>query len=186
MFGTLLGLPAHPLFVHFAVGLIPLTALLTAWSGWLSPARRRVVALPLVLLNVLTLVVAFVTKESGENLEHRMPREALIEAHAGLGDLLPLFAGLMLLTSVALWWLARRGVPEVGTHHAASSETDAPHGAHPVAAGRRSGLQTAVAAATLLLALLTCWWTFRVGHSGAESVWKDVPLAPASQGEHSD
>ena len=56
------GLPTHPLFVHGAVVLVPLTALaLVVCAAWPGAARRLSWVLPLLGLVTLALVLAGVT-----------------------------------------------------------------------------------------------------------------------------
>lgn len=103
MFDLIAGLPVHPLVVHLAVVLLPLAALglvaLVVRPQW----RDRYAVLTLGALAV-GVVAAFVAKESGEALAHRMgtPRE-----HERWGDLVPAFA-LLLLVVAMLWYAAHR------------------------------------------------------------------------------
>ncbi len=153
LFDTVSGLPLHPLVVHFAVVLLPLSAamlialvLIPAWRqrfGWLTMAGLTVGA-----------GAAFVAKESGEALAKRvgMPRE-----HAEWGDRLPLVA-VLLLVLAAVWFLGQR---RTQSSTAAASADAAP---------RRSGagilgmLASIVALAVIALSVI-------VGHSGATAVW---------------
>ncbi|MGJ3559754.1 DUF2231 domain-containing protein [Streptomyces sp. INA 01156] len=71
--GLINGLPSHPLFVHGAAALVPLTALaLVVCALWFSAARRLSWVLPVMGLVTLALVV--LTTESGEWLEERVRR----------------------------------------------------------------------------------------------------------------
>lgn len=169
MLDTVFGLPTHPLLVHATVVLLPLTALVAAGAAWRSERWRRVGG-PLALWTLVVLGLTVLTKETGEHLEHRLPHSDLIAAHAELGDVLPVFAAFVFLVSAGLWWLGRRS--------------------DPGADGRAAPppVRATVAVVAVLLAVATCWWTFRVGHSGALSVWHDVPAAvsaPAAPGGQS-
>lgn len=178
MLDEFLGLPTHPLLVHGAVVLVPLLALLTAVVAWRAAHWRRA-GIPLSIANLVVLGLAFLTKESGEHLEHRLPPSDLIHEHAELGDVLPVFAGLLLLSSLALWWLGRRSATSSG-----ETTTD-PAGATAArtrAPGVAPAVRTGAALVVTLLAVATCWWTFRVGHSGAQSVWHDASAASSGQG----
>lgn len=106
IFGSIAGLPLHPLVVHGVVVLLPLMAVLTVlvalvrrWSGgaWFVVGANAVVA-----------VMAFVAKESGEKLEGAIPESDAIEKHAELGDALPLFAVGVLVASVVVALLRGR------------------------------------------------------------------------------
>lgn len=164
VFDTILGLPAHPLFVHAAVVLLPLMALGTAAVAWRPDWWPRL-AMPVAVLDFLVLVTTWVAKESGEKLEDRVDRTAAVHAHTELGEVLPLFAGVLFLCALIpafLAWRARRTT--VAT--TATTATTVPSRA----------LSVGVAVVTTLVALGVAVMTFRVGHTGAEAVWGDLPV----------
>ena len=79
---TFAGLPAHPLFVHAAVVLVPSAALvLLAYAFW-PPARERLGAASPVLA-LVALVSAKIAEGAGEALE----RTARLEPGADLAAL---------------------------------------------------------------------------------------------------
>lgn len=105
MFDTVTGLPVHPLVVHAAVVLLPLSALALIAMVFV-PRLRRAYALPTVVGLGIGFVSAFIAKESGEKLAGRIgsPGE-----HAEYGDwLMPVSFGLFVLAAV-WWFLQRRG-----------------------------------------------------------------------------
>lgn len=179
VFDTILGLPAHPLFVHAAVVLLPLMAIVTALVAW-RPASWPRLALPVAVLDLLVVVATWVAKESGEKLEHRLPPSDLIEEHAELGDVLPLVAVVVFLCAVVpvvLTRLARRPTGAVARTSAGTGATAAGDGpattATPAAPPSRvAALLTAVVAT--IVAAVALYLTFRVGHSGAAAVWQDT------------
>lgn len=142
LFYTVIGLPLHPLAVHAAVVLLPLSAVavlaLIARPAW----RPRYGALTLVGLLVGT-GAAIVAKESGEALAAKI---GLPADHARWGDVLPL-AALVLLVVGGLWIRRTRSAAGPGS------------GTTVLA-----GLSAAASVAVLALSALT-------GHSGAEAVW---------------
>jgi hypothetical protein len=82
------GLPLHPLVVHAAVVLIPLTALLTIGLAVL-PRWRWLLRWPTAGASVLCIVLAYVATTSGQSLEDSRPELArLMREHSGRGDLL--------------------------------------------------------------------------------------------------
>ncbi|MFF1631627.1 hypothetical protein, partial [Streptomyces sp. NPDC058272] len=107
------GLPAHVLFVHFVIVLVPLSALaLVASAIWPRVARRLGVVLPVLAL--VTLASVPLTTQAGDWLEAHVDSSDLVRRHAALGDgLLPWAVGLFVL-SAAVWWTARSAsaVPE--------------------------------------------------------------------------
>lgn len=146
LFGTLGGLPLHPLVVHFAVVLIPLGAMgLIVVSVW---QRLLTTFLP-VIIGVLGVgsVFAFAAKESGEFLamSEGLPRE-----HADLGDILfPASIGLVAL-AITLWLVTRKS---------RSRPT------------RRVASVVAVVGAVAVSTL-----TLLVGHSGAVATWGETTI----------
>lgn len=153
---TMFGLPVHPLLVHATVVFVPLAVLLVvmavcwprfrAWAGPL-PAGVSLVALVLTPLSTAT----------GENLEHDLPHNALIERHAELGDqLLPFTIALFVLAS-GFWWLTRT----------AGDAAPPKRGWPPV-------LVTGVGVLAVLAAIGTGVQVARIGHSGAQAAWSDA------------
>lgn len=145
---TLAGLPAHPLFVHIPVIVVPMAAMAAGilaifprfigrWVWWVA-GLAGVGALGAVL-----------TAGSGEALEERIEETALVERHTELGELaravsIALFA---VLVVVAVTWR--------------------------FVSGKR--IRTAVASVVMLGAAAGAVGTIAAaGHSGAESVWSEV------------
>ena len=153
------GLPVHPLVVHAAVVLIPLTAL-----GLLvmvvSPRFSRALGWLVALGGLVAAGSAFVAKESGEALEERVGEPGF--DHADLGELMPVFAAVLFVMAVVLWLLDRSAPPD---------------GPSP-----RRGLRIAVAAVAAMVAVGNLVWVYRVGDSGAKSVWSGRVAASVTSG----
>ena len=149
---TFNGLPIHPMLVHFIVVLAPLTAVLAILCAVWPAARERLVWLVLALAGV-TAVLTPVASEAGEWLEHHIEESKLVEKHAEMGDTMLYFALALLVAAILL----------VAVH---------------VRAGRGKALSAALSAAITLFVVVasvaTAVQVFRVGHSGAESVWSDA------------
>lgn len=149
---TFNGLPLHALLVHFIVVLAPLTAILAILCAVWPAARQRLVWLVLALAGVTT-VLTPLTSEAGEWLEHHIEKSELVEKHADMGDTMLYFALALLVGAILL----------VVSH---------------VRAGRgkpfSTALSAAIAAFVLLTGVATTVQVFRIGHSGAESVWHDA------------
>lgn len=147
-FDTFLGLPVHALVVHVVVVLLPLTAigaiLIAARNDWSKRFGIVVVVLAFVATGA-----AFVSKESGEKLAARV---GLPQEHAELGDVMP-WVALGFFVVVTVFWLFDRGVP---------------------GGRRRPGWLRAFAVAVVLVSLFAIYWTFQVGHTGAEAVWNPI------------
>ncbi|HEX8970635.1 DUF2231 domain-containing protein [Oryzihumus sp.] len=144
MFDTVFGLPVHVLVVHAVVVLLPLMALVTMVIAFVPRWRARVAWL-VVAADVAMVVVTVVARQSGEALQRRLGGQIAAE-HAAMGKDLVWFALGLLAASVlvALTRDARGGSPRLA------------------------------AALTFVAAALVTWWTIRVGHTGADAVWKGI------------
>lgn len=150
LFDTLAGLPIHPMVVHLAVVLVPLSALgllaILALRSW----RERFGLLVLVGLAVGA-GAAFVAKESGEALAKRVGEPA---DHARWGDILPAVA-VGLFVVAAVWYFVQRR-------------------ADKAVPPRRTTFGLVFGLISALAALATIALTVLVGHSGAAAVWADT------------
>lgn len=179
MFGfDLLGVPLHPLVVHFPIVLsvlLPISVLVALWAIRKGTTPRSAWALPVALAATLT-ISAYVATETGEREEDRVERvvtERAIQGHEEAAERFLVFSAVLLLVT---------GV-----------------GLMPRTVGDAARLLTAVGALGLLAAGV------QVGHSGGELVYRHgaasaytdgrgadgtgAPLAettPATSGERSD
>jgi uncharacterized membrane protein len=149
---TFNGLPVHALLVHFIVVLAPLTALLAILCAVWPAARERLVWLVLALAGV-TAVLTPLTAEAGEWLEHHIEESDLVEKHAEMGDTMLYFSLALLVAAILL----------VVRHVRAAR-------GKPLSAA----LSAAIAAFVLIAGVATTVQVFRIGHSGAVSVWHDA------------
>jgi small-conductance mechanosensitive channel len=149
---TFAGLPAHPLLVHFVVVLALLTAVLGVLCAVWPAARQRLVWLTLALAVVTTVLVPFTT-ESGEWLEHHIEKSELVEKHAELGDTMIYFALALLVAAVL-----------IAVQHVRAARDRALSGA----------LAAAIAVFAVLAGVATTVQVYRIGDSGAHSVWADA------------
>jgi hypothetical protein len=153
------GLPAHVLFVHFVIVLVPLSALaLIVCAVRPSAARRLGVLLP--VLTLVTLATVPVSTHAGEWLEQHVGSDPLVRKHAELGDgLLPWALGLFVVSAV-VWWTARRSAPAAdGTSGASRSSSVV--------------LRGAVVILSLAVAVGAVVDVYRIGDSGAKAAWHD-------------
>jgi uncharacterized membrane protein len=145
------GLPAHALFVHFLVVLVPVTALLEiACAVWPAARRGRLVWLALILA-IATTVLTPITAHAGEWLYdlRRSPNPILVE-HAERGDTLIYFSVALLIVAIAL--VALR-------HIERRADT------------RRLLMSIIVAVVALLVGVSSMIQIYRIGDAGAQSVW---------------
>lgn len=141
IFDLIGGLPLHPLTVHAAATLIPLSAIALLVLVFVPKWRATFFPLTLTALGS-SVVLAFVAKQSGEALAARVGTPA---NHQALGDILfPASIGLFAL-GLAFYFLAKSTGPKWTT-------------------------QLAGAAASVAV-LAVVGLTVLVGHSGAEATW---------------
>jgi hypothetical protein len=154
------GLPAHVLFVHFVIVLVPLTALaLVACAIWPGSARRLGLLLP--ILAFVTLASVPVATNAGEWLKAHVGSDPLVRAHAQLGDgLLPWALGLFVISAV-VWWTARRSAP-------------APGGSSGTAWSPSVLVRGVITVLSLAVALGAVVDVYRIGDSGAKAAWHDA------------
>ena len=135
------GLPVHPLAVHGAVVLLPLSALALAILIFVPKWRKSFFPLTLIGLGLST-VFTYIAKESGEALGERVGEP---QTHEALGTILfPASVGLLAL-GITFYFLQRKDRPKWQLQAAA-------------------GLALAG-----ILSVSTL--TYFVGHSGAEATW---------------
>jgi len=158
VFDLINGLPLHPLVVHAAVVLIPLTMVGTILIA-VRPAWRRSLGPWVVLLAAAALVTSVAAKESGEKFAVRV---GLPVSHADLGNVLPLFAFLMFAATTAYvvvgYLQDKKAAPAAGTTSSGIS-------GQPV-------VLTVLAVVAVVLSLVATGWTVAVGDSGAKAVWE--------------
>jgi uncharacterized membrane protein len=158
------GLPVHPLVVHAAVVLVPLAALGLLVMA-VSPRFSRSLGWLVAVGSVAGAGAAWVAKESGEALEERIGGVGF--DHDELGEVMPVFAAGLAIVTIVLW-LLDRAAPADG----------------PTA---RRGLRILTAVLAVVVAVGNLVWVYRVGDSGAKSVWTgrvaSTALPPADTGE---
>jgi hypothetical protein len=147
------GLPAHVLLVHAMVVLAPLTALLEILCAILPAARRRLVWLVLILA-LVTVALTPLTTEAGEWFYNQQPHPAdILRTHADRGGWMIYFSAALVVVALLLVFLhVREG----------RSET------------RRIGAHLMVTILALAVGVSTIITIYRIGDSGAQSVWGGV------------
>ena len=141
LFDSIGGLPLHPLTVHAAAVLIPLSALALAILVFVPKWRKTYFPLTIGFLAV-SVGLAFAAKQSGEALAARVGNPA---SHQALGDIMfPAAIGLFFL-GLAFYLITRTEKPKWTVQLAGS-------------------LATVGVVGVVVLSVL-------VGHSGAEATW---------------
>lgn len=146
------GLPAHVLFVHALVILVPLTAVLEIVCALWPAARRGQLMWLTVMLAVFVTVLTPITSYAGEWLYDLRPAQSpVLQRHAELGDTLIYFAVALLIVAVAL----------VALRIAERRDDDR----------RRVLYNSIVAVIALAVGISSMVQVYRIGDAGAESVW---------------
>jgi hypothetical protein len=150
---TIHGLPAHVLLVHIVVVFAPLSALLLALSV-LWPAARRKLGFLTPLVALVTLVFVPITTHAGSWLIKRTQGAPVLYHHAHLGHQMIYWSAAVFGLST-LWWLL---------HHEHVAGRLPVAARHPVTKALLAGLSVAAAVGSAI-------WIYRIGDSGAQSVW---------------
>lgn len=160
---TIFGIPAHPLFVHIPVVLIPLATvglvIMAIRPTWWE--RYKWATLAVAGVGMVGSIVAAGTGEELEEAVENTSSRTLLRAHVEAGETartvsIVLFVLMVAAIVVLPWWLRRR---------AAASTT-------PTASPR--WLRTTVSVVLVFAALGASWSVYDAGHTGAKSVWSDV------------
>ena len=163
--GRILGLPAHPLFVHAVVVLVPLCAIGVVLCALWSAARRRL-SQPVLVLSVFTAAMVPFVQASGEWLEGQVGRSALLERHTQLGDsVLPYAIALVVGAAAvaALRWMEDRS--EVNQEANVGSSDGVSTWQAPV------WMVVGVAVIALVTATLATYQIYLVGDAGSAAAW---------------
>jgi uncharacterized membrane protein len=156
MFETFLGIPMHPLLVHFVVVFVPLLVL-AALAYALVPRLRARVGWLLVGLAVIAPLCALAAKISGDAFRARLAGRnhasaqllSLVDGHRHFGTILVWLAAALGLVSLLLVLLPGR-VPAVKQSRA---------------------LSLGLLIVTVGLSVASAYYVFRTGDSGAHIVW---------------
>jgi cytochrome b involved in lipid metabolism len=150
------GLPVHTLVVHFAVSMIPLSAVALI-AVILVPRWRGAFVWAALVGLVIGTGAAFISKQSGEALAEVV---GVPSVHSKWGDVLPWVAVFLLVLAVVWYWLARK----------APKQDPMPR----ISLG--SGAQMLVGIVAILVGLFAFGLTVVVGHTGAGAVWESRSL----------
>lgn len=145
LFGSVAGLPLHPLVIHASIVLIPLVAIGALVMSYLPSFSRRYGKLILVIAAVAQ-VSLFLAKVTGEAFEEILDKD--MGNHAELGEIAP-FITLPMVALIYLRWRLDRSGATVGS----------------------AWVRRLTSIALVMASLASIAVIVLVGHSGAESVW---------------
>lgn len=145
------GLPAHALWLHFVLVLVPLTALLEIVCGLWPAARRGQLLWLTLVLAVATMVLTPITINAGEWLyDLKSKPTPILDEHAARGSFMIYFAAALLAVAIALVVL-----------RVVERRSDK----------RRVVVNLVVAVLVLAVGISSMVQIYRVGDAGAHSVW---------------
>lgn len=153
-------LPTHPLIVHLPIVVVPLAALGAVLLALLPSWRARFGPVVAVLASAGVLG-ALLAAHSGEELESRVDRTALVVRHAELGREARLLS-VVFLFAVLAFVLYERSSVDPGPTASGSAK----------AAGKP--IATVLAVIMVLVGAVASASMLRAGHKGAEAVWHEL------------
>jgi hypothetical protein len=145
LFGSVAGLPLHPLVIHISIVLIPLVAIGALVMSYLPSFSRRYGKLILIIA-IVAQATLFLAKVTGEAFEEILDKE--MGRHAELGEIAP-FITLPMVALIYLRWRLDRSGATVGS----------------------AWVRRLTSIALIVAALASIAVIVLVGHSGAQSVW---------------
>jgi Predicted membrane protein (DUF2231) len=151
---SIFGLPAHPLFAHIPVVLIPLAAIGAVAMLW--PSVRDRIGWVVVGLVFVAGISTQLAVDSGQGLQEYVRETRLMKDHVRMGENIRPWVLLMFLALLGVMLVAR----------AARRRGAAPEGRDPL---RIAGISLAVL--SVLFSGMAISWTYQIGHSGSKAVW---------------
>ena len=170
---SLFGLPAHILFVHIPVVLVPLVLAGTVAMLWQSMLRRF--GWLVVALAAAALVATVLATQSGKALRRYVTPTALVRQHTRMGENLTIWAVLLVGVVFAAvgwdWLTARRlGAVSIGPGSVATVEV----AGYRLTARNARRVTLVLSAFSVVVAVVATYWVIRIGHSGARATWSTV------------
>lgn len=160
--GTFNGLPLHPLVVHAEVVLVPLTVLVAiAFAG--LRRQRWLLRWPLLAGAIVSAIVTFVTRQSGQKLLAVFPNSPLVKIHVDRANLLVIFV--LVFTAICVIGVFTLGGP-----------SQLASGALARKAVGGTGVQVVVAVVLVAMSVVVAVQVVRVGDAGARAVWSGTKL----------
>ncbi len=179
---TLNGLPAHPLFVHLPVVLIPLSLIgviiMVARPSWYL--RYRWAVLGTVIVGGVS---AWLAEQAGESLVELLSAaegagfEEEIHDHEEAGEFATMFSILFMLATVAFIF-----VPRYLNRH----DVENPEEGGSLTAGP-SWVRPTLGALSIVLGLVASFGLFQAGETGADAVWaEEMEEISGAEGSEAD
>jgi hypothetical protein len=187
---TVWGLPAHPLFLHLPVLLVPLLGV-GAIALALHPTWRQRYGLALAVAALVTMAATILTAGAGDAFRAQRQtamgglailgggapptglsqQVSALDLHAQLGNTLRLLV-IFLTAAILVQVLAERLATDPGEGNRVRTAAAWLGGRVPA---------TALSAAVVILAALSIVWVVRTGHQGAKVAWGNEPPGAGAQ-----
>ena len=163
MFDTLGGLPAHPLFVHLPVALVPLAAIGAVCMA-VRPQWRQRFGVPVAIIAGVGFIGTLLAASTGEALEEDFTASGqtiseVLKDHAEMGETARLIVALFFFLTLA-WVVFSAWQRRVGDEQATAK----------VRKPRLIG--TVLAVVVVLSGVFASASVMLTGHNGAKSVWE--------------
>ena len=166
---SIFGLPAHPLFVHIPVVLVPLASLGAVLMLW--PKLRAKLGWATVVLAFVGLVFTQLAIGSGQALEEFRTETPLLNHHVDIGENLRPWAFLLFgfTLAVMLWdWWTKRAAEADGSVRTL--------GGRSVSATTAQRVSLGLCVLAILSGALSTYWVYEIGHSGAKATWEKTQV----------
>lgn len=173
MFTEIGGVPAHPLFVHVPVVLIPLASItLLVWA--IVPRLARALAGVTTVMAVVAAVSVLTARSSGEALMELFGfSEAApgpVATHAQWANYTTVAASVLAVVALAMFWLYWRERRAAATVTSSRSGDRGAASASTHAAGGVLGI--AVHGCAVIAAIVATYVVVQTGHQGAVLTWQ--------------
>ncbi|MFN8027162.1 MAG: DUF2231 domain-containing protein [Acidimicrobiia bacterium] len=165
----IMGLPAHPLFAHVPVVLIPLAALGVILMCW--PKLRDRIGWFVVGILVIAGIATQLTISAGEDLQQYVHESKLLEDHTSMGENIRPWLLLMFLCVLGVMLVDRAMKKRAASAASAASGTSDSGDAGP---DRLKIASTVLLALALVFSAMSTYWIYEIGHSGSKSVWHET------------
>jgi len=161
------GLPAHPLFVHIPVVLIPLVAIGTVAMACSARVRDRL-GWVVLGLGVVAGASTQLAIESGQALQDSVQKSSALDQHIAIAESIRPLALILFLVALAVMLVDRR------TRGAWPFRSDErPDGLPAIA-------RPAFVALALVVATATCVRLYQIGDTGAKATWQNTQIVSPS------
>lgn len=156
------GLPAHPLFAHVPVVLIPLAGIGAVAMLW--PKVRDRIGWYVVGLVFVAGIFTQLTISAGQGLKEYVRETELLRKHTSMGENIRPWVLLMFLALLGVMLVARR------------ARSVAPNGAAGGGSGALKYAGITLAVLSIVFSVVATVWIYRIGDSGAKAVWEKTQV----------